>query len=113
MLTTVCRGRVVGLTSSKHFDVSSAFDFPNLLCRYTALNSLKLFRSKIYGYVVNCVSQFLAKQCSVSVWPKVAGAGGWGAVRSSAARAGDRATAAPRLTAAARPLPLRPCEREP
>lgn len=76
MLTTVRRGRVVGLTSSKHFDVSSAFDFPNLLCRYTALNSLKLFRSKIYGYVVNCVSQFLAKQCSVSVWPEVAGAGG-------------------------------------
>lgn len=73
MLTTVRRGRVVGWTSSKHFDVSPAFDFPNLLCRYTALNSLKLFRSKIYGYVVNCVSQFLAKQCSVSVWPEVAG----------------------------------------
>lgn len=81
MLTTVRRGRVVGLTSSKHFDVSSAFDFPNLLCRYTALNSLKLFRSKIYGYVVNCVSQFLAKQCNVSVRPGAGGAARCGVVR--------------------------------
>lgn len=95
MLTTVHRGRFAGVTSSKHFDVSSAFDFPNLLCRYTALNSLKLFRSKIYGYILNCVHNFsqnsVAFLCGRRWWVR-----GVHAARSSAARAGDRTTAARR-----------------